>query len=172
MSTVKALLRSYAVSTTRGDLNVAGVIASVNRLLCQFTDAPRYTTLFYAEFDDRTRELTYVNGGHNPPHVVRAGQSMPLDIGGPVLGLFPDANFDEDTVMLAENDALVAYTDGVLEACNPDGLEFGEHNILSAVRSQSRTSDAMLNAALRALRSWCDGLPFEDDATLLIARVS
>lgn len=172
MSTVKALLRSHAVTEARGHVTTAGVIEGVNKLLCQFTDAPRYTTLFYSEFDDRTRELTYVNGGHNPPHVVRAGQSLPLDVGGPVLGLFPDAKFEEDTVMLAEGDALVAYTDGVLEACNPDGLEFGEHNILSAVRSSSRTSDTMLNAALRALRAWCDGLPFEDDATLLIARVN
>ena len=172
MSTVKALLRSHAVGDSRGQMTTAGVIEGVNKLLCQFTDAPRYTTLFYAEFDDRTLELTYVNGGHNPPHVVRAGQSLPLNVGGTVLGLFADAKFEEDTVVLAEGDALVAYTDGVLEACNPEGLEFGEHNILSAVRSSSRTSDTMLNAALRALRTWCDGLPFDDDATLLIARVS
>lgn len=172
MSTVKALLRSHAIARTRGTQGAAEVIAAVNRLLCEFTDAPRYATLFYSEFDDRTRELTYVNGGHNPPHLVRAGHSMPLDVGGTVLGLFPDATFEEDTVMMVEGDALVAYTDGVLEARNPAGLEFGEHNILSAVRSHSRTADTMLNGALRALRAWCDGTPFDDDATLLVARVT
>jgi len=171
MSTVKALLRSHACGDMRGSQCTAAVIAAVNRLLCQFSEAPRYTTLFYAEFDERTRELTYVNGGHNPPYVVRAGHSMALDVGGTVLGLFPDAIFEEDTVMMAEDDALVAYTDGVLEARNPAGLEFGEHNILSAVRSHTRSADSMLNGALRLLRMWSDGIPFDDDATLLVARV-
>jgi sigma-B regulation protein RsbU (phosphoserine phosphatase) len=172
MSTIKALLRSHAAADTRGTQNTAGVIASVNRLLCEFTEAPRYTTLFYAEFDSRTRALTYVNAGHNPPHIVRGGQSLPLNVGGTVLGLFPDAQFEEDTVALAEEDALVAYTDGILEACNPAGLEFGEHNILSAIRTHTRSADSMLNAALKGLREWCDGTPFDDDATLLIARVT
>jgi serine phosphatase RsbU (regulator of sigma subunit) len=171
MSTVKALLRSHATGATRGAQRTARVIESVNRLLCEFTDAPRYATMFYAEFDARNRELTYVNGGHNPPHVVRAGHSLPLNVGGTVLGLFPDARFEEDTVMMAEDDALVAYTDGVSEARNPAGLEFGEQNILSAVRSHPQTADSMLNGALRALRTWCDGLPFDDDATILIMRV-
>lgn len=172
MSTVKALLRSHAATERRGEESVAGVIAAVNRLLCQFSDAPRYTTLFYAEFDEWTKELTYVNGGHNPPHLVRAGQSVALNVGGTVLGLFPEATFAEDTVLMTEDDALVAYTDGVLEARNPAGLEFGEHNILSAVRSYPRDANSMLNGTLRALRMWCDGMPFDDDATLLIARVT
>jgi serine phosphatase RsbU (regulator of sigma subunit) len=171
MSTVKALLRSHAVGDTRAAQRTAEVIASVNRLLCEFSDAPRYATVFYAEFDERTREMTYVNGGHNPPHLVRAGKSEPLEVGGTVLGLFPDAQFEEDTVTMAEDDAIVAYTDGVLEARNPAGLEFGEHNILNAVRTHSRNADTMLNGALRALRTWCDGIPFDDDATLLVARV-
>jgi phosphoserine phosphatase RsbU/P len=172
MSTVKALLHSHAAADTRGTQSTAGVIRSVNRMLCEFTDAPRYATLFYAEFDARSRELTYVNGGHNPPHILRGGHSMPLDVGGTVLGLFPDAVFEEDTVMMAEDDALVAYTDGVLEARNPAGLEFGEHNILSAVRGNCRSADTMLNGALRALRTWCDGLPFDDDVTILIVRIT
>lgn len=172
MSTVKALLRSHATGERRGSETVATVIAAVNRLLCQFSDAPRYTTLFYAEYDTKKRELTYVNGGHNPPHLVRAGQSIPLDVGGTVLGLFPEAIYAEDTVLMAEDDTLVAYTDGVLEARNPAGLEFGEHNILSAIKGYSRNADSMLNGALRSLRMWCDGMPFDDDATLLVARVT
>ena len=97
---------------------------------------------------------------------------MPLEIGGPVLGLFCDAGFDQDTVSLADDDVLVAFTDGVLEAVNPAGVEFGEHNIVGAVKTHARTADAMVAGALRTLRTWCDGMPLEDDATLLIARVT
>ena len=172
MSTVKALLRSHAASEMRGSQSVAEVVSAVNRLLCQFTDAPRYTTLFYAEFDDRNHELRYVNAGHNPPHVLCAGGPKPLTTGGPVLGLFPDARFEEGAVVLGAGEALVACTDGVLEACNPAGLEFGEHNVLRAMRSQTTSADTMLNSALRELRAWSDGLPFDDDATLLVARVN
>jgi serine phosphatase RsbU (regulator of sigma subunit) len=86
--------------------------------------------------------------------------------------LFPDASFEQGAVRLAPGEALVACTDGILEACNPDGVEFGEHNVLTAARSQTGSADTMLNAALRALRSWSDGLPFEDDATLLVARLN
>lgn len=172
MSTVKALLRSHAAGDSRGTRNVAAVVAGVNRLLCQFTDAPRYTTLFYAEFDDRTHALEYVNAGHNPPHVLRSDGTLPLTIGGPVLGLFADAVFEQDVVPLFPGEALVACTDGVLEACNPAGLEFGDHNVLRAMRVQSVSADTMLNSALRELRAWSDGMPFEDDATLLVARVT
>lgn len=171
MSTVKALLRSHATSDGRGTQDIAAVVASVNRMLCQFTDAPRYTTMFYAEFDAASHELRYVNAGHNPPHVVGRNGSLPLTLGGPVLGLFPDASFEQGAVNVAPGEALVACTDGVLEACNPAGLEFGEHNVLTAARSNTASADTMLNSALRALRSWSDGLPFDDDATLLVARV-
>ncbi len=80
--------------------------------------------------------------------------------------------FECDVLSALEDDALVAYTDGVLEARNPAGLEFGDHNILSAVRSQPRNADSMLNGALRVLRVWSDGIPFDDDATLLVAQLT
>lgn len=172
MSTVKALLRSHAGVESRGTQSTAAVIGACNRLLCEFTDAPRYATLFYAEFDSRDRALKYVNAGHNPPYVVRAGQAMPLEIGGPVMGLFADAAFEEGTVGLLEDDVLVAFTDGVLEAVNPAGVEFGAHNIISSVKTHVRSAEAMVAGALRTLHQWCDGTAIEDDATLLIARVT
>ena len=102
----------------------------MNGFLHRSTGSNSYATFFYAQLDERSRQLRYVNAGHNPPYLLRpaAGQSagssdeLPeireLTIGGTVLGLFPQMTYEEATVQLQSGDVLVAFTDGVTEALN------------------------------------------------------
>ena len=201
MSAVQASLRSQAV-TVRGRLT--DLVASMNRLLCRSTDTNRYATFFYAQFDEATRELTYVNAGHNPPILVRArhvidaaaaGQALALtgeavvaaevtavqtsggavrllETGGPVIGLIEDCCYEHETVELRGGDVLVAYTDGVSEALNPAGEEFGEARLKEAAAAGSHlAAEALRDQLIAAVRRWSRDAPQHDDMTLVVMKV-
>jgi sigma-B regulation protein RsbU (phosphoserine phosphatase) len=93
----------------------------VNRQVCASSLADRCATVFYAVFDKGTRTLRYVNAGHTPPIVVREDNSiLSLEIGGAPVGMFPDWKYEEGIVNLQPGDLMLAYTDGVSEATNPE----------------------------------------------------
>lgn len=184
MSIVQASLRSQAQGAD-GDL--CGLVASMNLLLHRSSGSSSYATFFYAQFDAATRRLTYVNAGHNPPLLVRAGRAIDsrpganggdgagvelLQTGGPVIGLFEHFTFEQETVQLNEGDVLVAFTDGVSEALNPEGEEFGEPRLLALAASHAGLSAGEIHARVSdEVRAFCRDAPQHDDLTLVIAKV-
>jgi sigma-B regulation protein RsbU (phosphoserine phosphatase) len=119
-----ALLMASLQASVRGqsqasDSNVAGLIATVNRLVCDASPENRYAAFFYAQFDPASRKLTYTNGGHNPPMLVRGSEVVHLEAGGPPVGLFRLSRYEQGEVQLEPGDLLVLYTDGISEAENP-----------------------------------------------------
>ena len=118
-----ATLRTYLHVQTRHRLtDLADMMASLNRLVYESSAANRYATFFYAQYDASTRVLEYVNAGHNPPLIFRAGgngDDVPrLDVGGPAVGLMPDCSYVSRSVTLDEGDVLLVFTDGISEAMN------------------------------------------------------
>jgi len=98
------------------------LLRNFNNVVCQITGGDRFIALFYGKLCPRLRSLEYSNAGHNPPLLIRAGQEpMPLDRGGPVLGLLPDSDYESDKIDFRRGDVLVLYTDGAVEAQNPAG---------------------------------------------------
>lgn len=167
MSTVQASLRSQAPSVNG---KLTELVSSMNRLLHVSTDAASYATFFFAQFDEETRMLTYVNAGHNPPILVRAAASLKaqgvgqssaarvesrtvdaknkgsselvteLTTGGPIIGAFHASVYEQECIQMHSGDLLVAYTDGVTESFNADGEEFGEQRLRSLLASSSHFS--------------------------------
>ena len=184
MSIVQASLRSQA-QAAGGDL--CGLVASMNLLLHRSSGSSSYATFFYAQFDAATRRLTYVNAGHNPPLLVRAGRASDsrdgagggagagvelLQTGGPVIGLFEHFTFEQATVQLKEGDVLVAFTDGVSEALNPEGEEFGEPRLFALATAHAGLSAGEIHARVSdEVRAFCRDAPQHDDLTLVIAKV-
>jgi putative ABC transport system permease protein len=172
MSSVQAALRTIASPAT----DLSEMAARMNRLLCESTAGNSYATLFCARLDPMTRRLTYVNAGHCPPVVCRfrgnvCTETMLLQTGGPVVGLFTESVYREGTVNLRNGDLLVVYTDGVSEAMNGHDEEFGEARLLSAVIGSSHVELETLCAdVLRHLRQWRGQTPQYDDQTLLFLR--
>jgi serine phosphatase RsbU (regulator of sigma subunit) len=117
MASLHASLRGQALSGA-GDVGIK--MANVNRLLYDASSSNRYATFFYAELDCESRTLHYVNGGHNPPAVLRKEDGgwrvIRLEEGGPVVGLFAGAVYEEQMLQLLPGDILLAYTDGISEA--------------------------------------------------------
>jgi sigma-B regulation protein RsbU (phosphoserine phosphatase) len=173
MSVVQASLRAIA---PQRDLSLSQLAAQMNGLLFQSTGANNYATFFYAQVEDRGRRLRYVNAGHNPPYLVRRADGITgiieLRAGGTVLGLFPDIAFHEANVELRAGDLLVAFTDGVTDALNAAGEEFGEERLKHVLNTALGASASEVSEVLAdTLRDWIGNAEPHDDLTFVVVAV-
>ena len=171
-----ALLMSNLQAAVRGlsspSLAPDALCNNLNGLVWRNTHTDRFITLFYAHLDGKTRRLRYANAGHNPPIVLhRDGSQERLQEGGGVLGVFETQNFGLGTVDLAPGDRLVLFTDGVTEASNGEGEEFGEQRLFSLLEEhRALTADAIKEEIAAAISEFSGG-HLNDDATLLVLAV-
>jgi sigma-B regulation protein RsbU (phosphoserine phosphatase) len=177
MANLQANLRSQVQARhdlcLEGKHSVSGVVKQLNQMIAASSPEASYVTLFYAEFDERSALLHYTNAGHNPPLLLRNGGSEfeRLECGGTVVGLFRDAGYDEGVVQLRSGDLLLAYTDGLIEARDPQGEEFGEERVAAAVlQHTSEPAEAIKQHLLAAVSQWAQGVEREDDLTLLVCK--
>jgi sigma-B regulation protein RsbU (phosphoserine phosphatase) len=168
MANLQASLRSR--STQAWD-DLPGVIQSVNQLFCESTERERYATLFFGCYDDDRRMLRYVNCGHYPPVVVRAGGGVArLDSTATVLGLFDRIEVAVGQAQMTPGDLLAIFSDGVVEARGRDGEEFGEERLVRMLRrNQEREISAIPPGLSDSLMSYA-AFGQEDDLTLVVAR--
>jgi hypothetical protein len=147
----------------------------LNLLLCKKTARERFASLFWGWFDPKNSVLRYINAGHLPPLLVRTEDGQirvqRLETGGPVLGLLPDIAFQQGELFVKEGDLLVAFSDGVVEAIDPAGEEFGDARVLDAIRESFDSSPADIRTAiLDRLRTFIKDAPVHDDETLVVVR--
>ena len=147
-------------------------ITSINRYLVESIPANRFVTLFYAELSPKDGMLSFLNAGHNPPLIVHSGGTMEqLAAGGLPLGIMADADFREGRTTLHPGDVLVIYSDGVSEAVNPAGEEFGPTRLYEVVARNLDASAAGIRDRIEsALTKFCEGTPAADDITLVICK--
>jgi phosphoserine phosphatase RsbU/P len=149
----------------------AAAVARLNRSLLTTCPRNRFVTLFFSVADPRTGEIAFCNGGHNPPLLVRAsGEIVRLEGGGPVLGILPAMTFSEHRERLAPGDMVVLYSDGVTEACNPQGEDFEDSLFHLAPELRGRSAADAVRAVHEAVRDWIAGQPPADDVTVVILR--
>ncbi len=145
-------------------------IARVNLALYKRGIESRFVTLMYGSLEPNGR-LTYCNAGHNPPLVVGKGGVRRLEVGGPIVGLFEHAVFEEETVVLAPGDWLIVFSDGVSEAMAANGDEYGEERILAVVDRETSLAPAdLLKSIFADVRVFTKGAPQSDDITALVLR--
>jgi sigma-B regulation protein RsbU (phosphoserine phosphatase) len=157
-----------------GDKPLPDVVSSINRLLQRSTNERSYATFFLAEFNQPTRQFTYVNAGHNPPIVASATGSAVklLTAGGPIIGAFLDQPYEQETLSLASGDTVVVYTDGVTEALSPDGIEFGEETLRSIVLEvRSFSAREAAEHVIGKVLEWQGHSSQYDDITLIVMKV-
>jgi sigma-B regulation protein RsbU (phosphoserine phosphatase) len=147
-------------------------VHSINDYLVENTPANRFVTLFIAELDPVTSELTFINAGHNPPVVGRAdGTIEQLESGGLPLGLMGYAEYETGSVTLGPGDAVVIYSDGVSEANNLNEDEFGMDRLKEVIRSNiARPASGMRDKIELALSNFTGTAPANDDITLVIVK--
>jgi sigma-B regulation protein RsbU (phosphoserine phosphatase) len=145
-------------------------IARVNLALYKRGIESRFVTLMYGTLDPDGR-LTYCNAGHNPPLIVGQSGVRRLEVGGPIVGLFESATFEEETVVLAPGDRLIVFSDGVSEALSAEGEEYGEERILAvADLNPVAPPHDLLQAIFADVRLYTRGAAQSDDITALVLR--
>jgi sigma-B regulation protein RsbU (phosphoserine phosphatase) len=168
MSNLQAAVKAYADEKC----TPVGLCQRVNRILCENGEAGRFVTFFCGVLNTETFSFTYVNAGHNPPLLARPnGSVLRLADGGPVLGEFPDWSAAQGQITLASGDRLVFYTDGITEASDAEGEEFGETRLADLLAKNRTSSAGELHASLMAEAARFAGGTFTDDATLLVIAV-
>jgi phosphoserine phosphatase RsbU/P len=166
MSNLQAAVQALAPDAPSTD----SLTNRLNRILCANTAPNKFITLFYGVLDGR--RLTYTNAGHNPPMLLRAsGEPLRLEQGGALLGVFPDWVYQQGEVSLSPGDRLVLFSDGITEAENAKGDQFGEERLLGII-SAHRTLDATaLRKKIISELAVFSGGALQDDATLLVIAI-
>jgi sigma-B regulation protein RsbU (phosphoserine phosphatase) len=167
MAVARTRLRDHATA----DRSPADVVSEVNRRLAQENDQGMFVSLFLGYYDVPTGVLTYANGGHNPPYVVRTdGALSSLDPTGPLVAPFPFAVFRNAQCQLDPGDLLVLFTDGITEAGVRDGDLFGESRLEQLLCAGHEQSVDQLCRSLVATASDFSGGELADDVTVLALR--
>jgi sigma-B regulation protein RsbU (phosphoserine phosphatase) len=172
-----ALLMANLQASLRGQYALAEddmprLLRSVNHLFFKNTEMNNYATMFFAIYDEQDRMLRYVNCGHNPPLLLRAGGGVErLEATATVLGLFDQWDCAVAEQSLAGDDILVIYTDGISEAAaSEDSEEFGEERLMASVRAQSAQPAAtILQSVIGDVQRFSQGEQ-ADDMTLIVAK--
>lgn len=152
------------------------VLQRVNRFFLHNVQLTTFVTMFLGRLDNEARTLTYSSAGHNPPLLVRKGGGrnpvcwlLPT---GAAIGLVEQTVFSSETIALAPGDTLLLYTDGVTEAVNARGEEFGRERLAELARRHPDSSaQELLRALLQVLEEFTAGQPLADDATIVACRI-
>ena len=174
-----ALMMASLEASLRGQASVSHDLAElmnrVDKLVYEASSANRYATLFYAEYDPRSRRLSYVNAGHNPPVILRksapACEVLRLETGGPVIGLLRQC-YQQAAFPLEPGDQVVLFTDGVSESMNARDEEWGEDRLIEFAKTcHGMPASAAMTQILAAAEAFAAGAPQHDDMTLVVLRV-
>jgi sigma-B regulation protein RsbU (phosphoserine phosphatase) len=154
-------------------LDPASLMSAVDRDVYASTDGARYATAVYASLDPAARRFTIVNAGHPAVLIHRHGKATIERVGatGPALGLIEAGMFVSVDVTLSPGDALVAYTDGAVEACNAQDDEFGDARLESLIAAaKGRSAQELCTLILDAVREFRGRRQDQDDVTALIVK--
>jgi sigma-B regulation protein RsbU (phosphoserine phosphatase) len=169
MATLQASLRTIAGENAA----LADLVARLNRYACAHSlNGLRFTTAVLGEYNPVTRQLTYVNAGHNSPVLRRAnGAIETLEVGGLPLGIQSGEAYETASLELKPGDALIFFTDGVVEAFNEEGKEFGNERWLSAIRNlPDWNAQETLNFLMKKVDDFVGVTRQSDDITCLVFR--
>ena len=169
MASLRASLRGM---TMDGPADLALLMTRVNRLVYESSATNRYATFFFSIYEPPTGLLRYVNAGHNPPYVLRGSEIHALEGGGPVIGLLPEAIYEECRLYLEPGDLLLAYTDGISEALNLQDQEWGEDRMVAAARTKlPESASTILRHIVTEADRFAATAPQHDDMTLLLMKL-
>ncbi|MFC1477502.1 PP2C family protein-serine/threonine phosphatase [candidate division KSB1 bacterium] len=171
-SLVVASMQAFIFGQIIEQKSLHAMIKNLNHYLVNNTVSGKFVTLFIGCLEIKSGMLSYINAGHNPPFLLRKdGTVEELKNGGPLLGMFDDVSFTSGAVELKDDDILTVFTDGVTEAMNEEDDEFGEERFLEIVeRDRRKPLLGIMLQLFKAIRLFCNGVPYGDDITLLLMR--
>ncbi len=168
-----AVSRTLLKATGIRDLVSKDCMTSVNDLVCGESVDGMFVTVFYGRLNIKTGEIDYSNAGHNPPYVVHENgkvETVPAQ-GNMVLGAVENFQYRNDKITLEKGDMLFTFTDGVTEAMNRDGEQFGEERLEKLLaKCGGKTSQETIDTVRAAVAEWAGDTEQSDDVTMLVIK--
>ena len=168
MSSLHAIVRAQS----KAKVTIKETVGEINQYIYENTPTSKFITLFYSELNPESGVLMYSNAGHNPPMLIhRNGEMSRLKVGGIPVGAMPDMVYLEGIISFDPGDVLVIYTDGVTEAVNERGEEFGEALLVKVVQKNiEKTASALRDKIDEALSQFVGNAAPHDDITIVIVK--
>jgi serine phosphatase RsbU (regulator of sigma subunit) len=167
-----ALSRTIIRTVGFNRMDPGEVLTRVNRIINFDAESDLFVTVFYAVWDPKSNQISFANGGHNPPILLnKKGESRLLKAPGIALGVLPEVNIKTRSIRLERGDTLIMYTDGVSEAMNEDYDEFGmERLYLTARAARKHDAQSIVHAISDSIHDHAGGTPQFDDVTLVVLK--
>jgi len=171
-SLIMASFRASLRAEIRNNYAIRTILAKTNALLFESVESGAFVTAFYGVLDTKNRVLTFSNAGHYPPILIRKNGTIELlSEGGPVLGVIPDATYEERPVGLSSGDLLVLYTDGVTEAMNVSSEQYGQERLERLlVSSIDMSASEVTQRIVDDVASFRGSAKQNDDLTLVVLK--
>jgi serine phosphatase RsbU (regulator of sigma subunit) len=167
---MSALMQGMFATQAQFTGGPAVAVDTMNKTLCHRGVESRFVTLMFGLLEPDGR-LTYCNGGHNPPFILGPGGVRRLEAGGPIVGLLEFAAFEQETVTVQKGDTIVVFSDGVSEALDSEGEEFGDDRLQATVeRLGDVSAEAVVEGVVAEVGEFTKGAPQSDDITVMVVR--
>ncbi len=166
-------LQAAMRSEVRHHIELAEALSNVNELVHQSTSYEKFATLFVADFDPATGRMRYANAGHNYPlHLTKTSEVHELVVGGLLLGAFPTAKYEQSELNLVDGDVVLFYTDGLSEAEDEQGEQYGEERILQVLKENRHLQpDGIQTKLIDDVQNFLGEVSPQDDLTLIVLKV-
>jgi sigma-B regulation protein RsbU (phosphoserine phosphatase) len=172
MASLQAALRSQMLAGGSEALSTAELVSRLNKHLVRNTGDDRFATFFIAVYDSATRKLRYTNAGHLPSLLICNGEAKHLDVGGMVMGVMENYEYEEGLLSVPGDSLLVGYSDGLVEPENVYGEEFGIGRLEdAAIRAKSASPLMVAESLMAAAEEWAGTPEQADDMTVIVARL-
>lgn len=172
MANIQSAVHSYLKIYDEKTFDLASVTGKINEMIYENTLPEKFITFFWGIIDCKENKFQYINAGHNPPYLFRNGTVTKLDKGGFMIGIIDTGvSYEVGNIDFLPGDTLVLYTDGVTEAQDTRGEEFGDERLISICEGVlSRNSEEIMNAITEELFRFTEGTIQYDDITMIVAR--
>jgi len=159
----------FSVEAASAD-SPSSILARINRRVLERQLESRFATLVYGVLSSGGR-FVYANAGHNPPVLLSNGSQRRLSTGGPAVGMLDNAVFEEETVSMHRGDTIVMFSDGVTEARNPGGEEFGDERLIAIAQAHRAAAPReLMDHVFAAVQSFSQDAEPTDDITVAVTR--
>ena len=174
MANIQSAVHSYLKLYTDNTFDIAKVTEKINELIYENTTSDKFITFFWGILDSEKNRFEYINAGHNPPFLLKKNKIEQLTEGGFIIGILETGvNYEVGKVELNDEDVIVFYTDGVTEAMNTSGVEFGEGRLEKVLKNEcKKSSDEIMNEIKNSILAFTKDTKQYDDITLIVLKKS
>lgn len=172
MSNIQSAVHSYLKLYTEIDFDLSKVTEKINELIYDNTSSEKFITFFWGILDSSDNTFEYINAGHNPPFLLHENKIIHLSEGGFMIGILDvGINYEVGKVKLEQNDVILFYTDGVTEAMDLSGEEFGDDRLTDILKKfKDKSSNNILAEINHALVEFAKDTPQYDDITAIVLK--